>query len=141
MKLVLAIALLAAIVAFVVRDGTRIPDDIQPIAWNAEPRAHCRMLIGDPAFAAQVITTDGTVRSFDDPGCAARFIRDQRDRVHRAWFHAGTGDTWIPPSDLELFLIGAQKGSARNLKPEDRALMLGDPKNVGVEGAHGHVLY
>ncbi len=100
MKLVLAIALLAAIVAFVVRDGTRIPDDIQPIAWNAEPCAHCRMLIGDPAFAAQVITTDGTVRSFDDPGCAARFIRDQRDRVHRAWFHAGTGDTWIPLAEV-----------------------------------------
>ena len=51
------------------------------------------------------------------------------------------GDNWIPPSDLELFLIGASKGSPRNLRPEDRALMLSDPKNVGVEGAHGHVLY
>jgi copper chaperone NosL len=99
-KLVLAIALLAAIVALVVRGGTRIPDEVQPIAWNAESCAHCRMLIGDPAFAAQVITADGTVRSFDDPGCAARFIREQRDHVHRAWFHAGTGDTWIPLAEV-----------------------------------------
>ena len=99
-QLVLAVALIAAMVALVVRDGTRIPDDVQPIAWNAEPCAHCRMLIGDPAYAAQVITTDGTVRSFDDPGCAARFIREQRDNVHRAWFHAGTGDGWIPLAEV-----------------------------------------
>lgn len=100
MKLVLAVALVAALVAFVVRDGTRVPDDVQPIAWNTEPCAHCRMLIGDPAYAAQVITTDGTVRSFDDPGCAARFLHEHRDHVHRAWFHAGSGDAWIPMAEV-----------------------------------------
>jgi pilus assembly protein CpaC len=51
------------------------------------------------------------------------------------------GDGFIPPSDFELFLLGAQQGSAANVRPEDRALISGDPRKAGVEGPHGHVLY
>lgn len=51
------------------------------------------------------------------------------------------GEGFVPPSDFELFLLGAQQGSAANLRPEDRALMSGDPGKAGVEGPHGHVLY
>ena len=40
-----------------------------PIAFDREPCAHCRMLISDPAFAAQLENADGEVASFDDPGC------------------------------------------------------------------------
>ena len=76
------------------------PDGVQPIAWNAEACAHCHMLIGDPAFAAQIITEDGTVLSFDDPGCAARYIAEAHPKIHRAWFHAGKGDAWIPIGDV-----------------------------------------
>jgi len=99
-KLVLALVLLAGALAVVVHGGTRIPNDVQPIAWNAEACAHCRMLIGDPAFAAQVITKDGSVLSFDDPGCAAQYIRGNRPHIHRAWFHAGRGDAWIPLDEV-----------------------------------------
>lgn len=106
-KLLAAIALVAVAIAIVVRTGTRLPDEVQPIAWNAEACAHCHMLIGDPAFAAQVITDDGSVRSFDDPGCAARYIRDHRDRIHRAWFHAGRGDQWIPLADVGFVRVPA----------------------------------
>ena len=76
------------------------PDGVQPIAWNAEACAHCHMLIGDPAFAAQIITEDGTVLSFDDPGCAARYIAEVHPKIRRAWFHAGKGDAWIPIADV-----------------------------------------
>lgn len=106
-KLLLALALVAAALALVVRGGTRIPDDVQPIAWNAEPCGHCRMLIGDPAYAAQVITDDGQVLSFDDPGCAAQYIRSHRERIHRAWFHAGRGDGWIPLADVGFVRVAA----------------------------------
>jgi copper chaperone NosL len=99
-KLLVVLALLAGVLVLVVRDGTRVPDTVQPIAWNAEACAHCRMLIGDPAHAAQVITKDGDVLSFDDPGCAARYLREHGPRVHRAWFHAGHGDSWIPLADV-----------------------------------------
>lgn len=106
-KLVLALALVAGGLAIAVHSGTRIPDQVQPIAWNAEVCAHCRMVIGDPAFAAQVITTDGTVLSFDDPGCAARHIDAHRSQIHRAWFHAGRGDTWIPLAEVGFVEVAA----------------------------------
>jgi pilus assembly protein CpaC len=50
-------------------------------------------------------------------------------------------DTFVPPSDFELFLFGNQRGRAENLKPEDRALMSADPGKGGLDGPYGHVLY
>ena len=54
---------------------------------------------------------------------------------------ATPADHFVPPSDFELFLFGAQRGKAANLKPEDRALMSTDPGKGGVDGPYGHVLY
>jgi pilus assembly protein CpaC len=50
-------------------------------------------------------------------------------------------DTFVPPSDFELFVLGNQRGKAENLKPEDRALMSADPAKGGLDGSYGHVLY
>jgi pilus assembly protein CpaC len=49
-------------------------------------------------------------------------------------------DHFVPPSDIELFLLGQQRGSGAYLTPEDKALLSADPKG-GVDGPHGHVLY
>jgi pilus assembly protein CpaC len=54
---------------------------------------------------------------------------------------ATPADRFIPPSDFELFLFGAQRGDASDLRPEDRALMSLDPAKGGVDGPYGHVLY
>ena len=54
---------------------------------------------------------------------------------------ATPADHFVPPSDFELFLFGAQRGKASDLKPEDRALMSADPGKGGVDGPYGHVLY
>jgi pilus assembly protein CpaC len=54
---------------------------------------------------------------------------------------ATPADHFVPPSDFELFLFGAQRGKAEDLKPEDRALMSADPGKGGVDGPYGHVLY
>lgn len=51
------------------------------------------------------------------------------------------GDNFVPPSDFELFLFGAQQASGAKTRPEDRALMSADPAKGGIEGPHGHVLY
>ncbi|HEY0651042.1 type II and III secretion system protein family protein, partial [Phenylobacterium sp.] len=53
---------------------------------------------------------------------------------------ATPGDSFVPPSDFELFLFGSMQGKSR-VRPEDRALISADPKKVGLEGPHGHVLY
>jgi len=50
-------------------------------------------------------------------------------------------DSFVPPSDFELFLFGNQRGKAANVKPEDRALMSADPSKGGLDGSYGHVLY
>jgi pilus assembly protein CpaC len=50
-------------------------------------------------------------------------------------------DSFVPPSDFELFLFGSQRGKAENLKPEDRALISADPGKGGLDGPYGHVLY
>ncbi len=54
---------------------------------------------------------------------------------------ATPADHFVPPSDFELFLFGAQRGKAADLKPEDRALMSADPGKGGMDGPYGHVLY
>jgi pilus assembly protein CpaC len=60
--------------------------------------------------------------------------------VPRKGAQATPVDHFIPPSDFELFLLGAQRGSPDFLSPEDKALISADPKG-GVDGPHGHVLY
>ncbi len=50
-------------------------------------------------------------------------------------------DSFVPPSDFELFLFGNQRGKAQNLKPEDRALISADPGKGGLDGPYGHILY
>ena len=104
-KLLVILLALAVVGVLVVRCGTHLPDEVQPIAWNAEACAHCHMLIGDPAFAAQVITDEGDVKSFDDPGCAARYLREHRGHIHRAWFHEGRGDRWLPAGDVAFVRV------------------------------------
>jgi pilus assembly protein CpaC len=59
----------------------------------------------------------------------------------RKAYAATPADRFVPPSDFELFLFGAQRGTAADLRPEDRALMSIDPTKGGVDGAYGHVLY
>lgn len=49
-------------------------------------------------------------------------------------------DHFVPPSDFELFLFGAQRATAIFATPEQRALMAVDPTKGGLEGRYGHVL-
>jgi pilus assembly protein CpaC len=49
-------------------------------------------------------------------------------------------DHFVPPSDFELFLFGAQHATNIFATPEQRALMAVDPTKGGLEGRYGHVL-
>lgn len=73
-----------------------LPDGPVPVAWDREACAHCRMHVGEPAFAAQLQLTDGRVLHFDDPGCLLRYEAEVRPQVHAAWFHHVREDRWIP---------------------------------------------
>ena len=51
------------------------------------------------------------------------------------------GDHFVPPSDFELFVFGAQRATPIFANAEDRALMGLDPTKGGLEGGYGHVLH
>ncbi|MEB2346960.1 MAG: hypothetical protein OZ948_19785 [Deltaproteobacteria bacterium] len=72
------------------------PEGPQPIAWDREPCAHCRMLISEPGFAAQLQLRDGSVESFDDPGCLFARLDARPGHVHALWFHHLREDRWLP---------------------------------------------
>ena len=121
-KLVGAGALLAIVlgVMIVVRGGQHVPDSVQPIEWNHQPCAQCQMLIGDPRYAAQLITQDGQVLSFDDPGCALRYVDTHHDvAIHRLWFHHSTDDRWLTADEV-AFTTGATTPMGSGLAAVDR---------------------
>jgi copper chaperone NosL len=99
----LALAVLAALAL----GACGPPEGPQPIAWDREPCAHCRMLISNPAFAAQLHRAEGGVESFDDPGCLFARLEAQPARVHALWFHHLREDRWLS-ADGVAFLRTAQ---------------------------------
>ena len=96
----LLVAVVAAVV-LVVRGGAPSASDRPvPVVWNRESCAHCRMAIGDPSYAAQLITTDGTVANFDDVGCLLRYLDERHPTVHRLWFHHPSDDRWLGADEV-----------------------------------------
>lgn len=93
------VALAALVIAMVMR-GRPVPDGPVEVVWNQQPCAHCRMLVGEPPHAAQLVTLDGDVLVFDDPGCLIHYLDDHSPAVHRLWFHDSTGPTWLAPDDV-----------------------------------------
>ncbi len=93
---------IALVVVMVVRGGRAVPDGPVPVVWNRESCAHCRMAIGDPRYAAQLIADDGTVANFDDVGCLLRYLDEHHPRVHKLWFHHPTADRWLGPDEVRF---------------------------------------
>jgi copper chaperone NosL len=81
------------------------PEGPQPVAFDRELCVHCRMLISDPAFAAQLQTVVGEVESFDDPGCLLARLEARRPRVRALWFHHLREERWIPGDDVAFVRV------------------------------------
>ena len=65
----------------------RPPAGVEPVAWDREACAYCRMHVGDPRFAAQLQTEAGEVLNFDDPGCLMRSVNERHPAVRAIYFH------------------------------------------------------
>jgi copper chaperone NosL len=72
----------------------------EPIVYDREACAHCRMLISDPHFAAQLRTADGFALSFDDPGCLLAFLAARSPEVREIWFHHAREDRWLAGGEV-----------------------------------------
>ncbi len=114
-----ALALVIGGVALIVARSGGVPDGPVPITWNREPCAHCRMLVGEPAHAAQLVTRDGMVANFDDPGCLFRYLSEHTPDVHRLWFHHGADDRWLGVDEVG-FATGAMTPMGFGLVAVDR---------------------
>ena len=92
-----ALAALIALGAVVLtlRFTQQLPSAPVPIVWDREACAECRMHIGEPRFAAQLQTQEGSVLNFDDPGCLLRYLSTQRQDIHAIYFHHLREDRWL----------------------------------------------
>jgi copper chaperone NosL len=97
-----------------------VPDQPTPIAYDREACAHCHMLIGEPRYAVQLVTRDGLVVDFDDPGCALSYLATARPAVHRLWFHDSRSDRWLAARDVR-FVAGAETPMGYGLAAVDAA--------------------
>jgi hypothetical protein len=78
-----------------------------PVAWDRVACAHCRMLVSDPRFAAQLALEDGEVLHFDDPGCLLLWRAGSERRALAAWFHDSASERWLAESEA-AFASGAE---------------------------------
>jgi len=60
-------------------------DTAEDPIWGKEPCAHCAMLVGDRAAAAQAIDAKGLHRFFDDFGCLVIWTTEQATPPRLAW--------------------------------------------------------
>ena len=96
-----ALLALAASAALICSACENLAQPEEPI-WNKQACAHCRMLLSEPRFAAQLTTADGRRLFFDDVGCLAAFLHDERPALGHAWVRNGA--RW---SDAEHTRYGA----------------------------------
>lgn len=103
LPLILAACLIAGAGLFLVLRRTQaLPQGPQPVVWDKESCAHCRMAVSDRRFAAQLQLRDGRVLEFDDPGCLFTYLDQEKPAVHAIYFRSVKGDGWLP-SDRALF--------------------------------------
>ncbi len=104
------IILAAAVVLFAGILLTRLnrvslPEGPVPVVWDREVCEHCKMHIGDPRFAAQVQATDGTVMSFDDPGCLAAYLDAHPMEIHAIYFRDHENEKWLSQSEAGFVAV------------------------------------
>jgi copper chaperone NosL len=65
------------------------------VAYDRVACAHCRMLVSEPRFAAQLRRGTGEVLFYDDPGCLLLHRLQIADPESHAWFHDSRSERWL----------------------------------------------
>jgi hypothetical protein len=132
-----AVAALLAVGALVlaVLRAQAPPQGPAPVVWDKEACAHCRMLIGDPSFAAQIQTRGGQVLNFDDPGCLLEYASAAKVEARSVWFHHAREPRWIPEEQV-VFSPVSPTPMGYGLGAFDH----GETAGLGIDAAREHVL-
>ncbi|HSR39724.1 MAG TPA: nitrous oxide reductase accessory protein NosL [Phnomibacter sp.] len=73
----------------------------EPIAFNSDKCAHCRMTISDARYAAELQTVKGRINKFDDVVCMTRYLRENQS--------APAKKLWVSQYDGNHSLIDANE--------------------------------
>jgi len=100
-------AVIGAIVLFVVLSNRQAADGPVPVIWDKTPCAWCAMHLGEPRFAAQLATADGTTYFYDDPGCLMlhQSSLGAATTIHARWFHDVEKEGWIEAAEVSFLRI------------------------------------
>jgi hypothetical protein len=53
--------------------------------WGKQACAHCAMLVSDPRYAAQLLTTASERKYFDDIGCMLSYVAEGKSQAAKLW--------------------------------------------------------
>ena len=101
--LAVVLTVVGAAVSWSVFASANLPQGPVDIVWDKAACAACGMHVGEPAFAAQVTTTDGRTHAFDDPGCLFLWLARDEPDVHATYFRDHRSERWIA-ADQVAFL-------------------------------------
>jgi copper chaperone NosL len=94
------------------------PDD--PV-WGKEPCAHCRMVLSDERYAAELIDEAGTRYHFDDVGCMIAFAAE-RGLKGKAWVRDPSGARWTD-AEHARYVGGARTPMGYGFSPAKEGTM------------------
>jgi hypothetical protein len=89
-----SLAFVVGSIVLLVRAMDRPIDGPSPVAWDREACAHCRMLVSEKRFAAQIVEGHRALH-FDDPGCLFEHLRAAGEPRGKLWFHHLSEDRWL----------------------------------------------
>jgi copper chaperone NosL len=98
--LLLGLALVLVVVAFMRFNQATLPAGPVPVVWDGEVCQHCKMHVGDPRFAAQLQTSGGAVMNFDDPGCLFDYLGSHELQTHALYFRNHEADGWLDETEV-----------------------------------------
>ena len=79
--------------ALLVAACSRSDAPAEPV-WGKEPCAHCKMLVSDRRYAAQVMDDTGERHFFDDVGCMILWMDSHKTTAH-AWARSASSGAWL----------------------------------------------
>jgi len=133
--LLLVIALVTVVFAFVRFNQVTLPEGPVPVVWDGEVCGHCKMHVGDPRFAAQLQTIEGDVLNFDDPGCLFDYLQSHEVSVHALYFRNYDEDGWLTEAEV-AFLPVEDSPMGYGI----RAVPKGTPEAEGIDWAKEQVM-
>ncbi len=74
--------------------GCEKHDQPQEPVWNKQACAYCQMLLSDPRYAAQLVTTQGDRYYFDDIGCMVSYLAERKPTLALGWVRDSAGH-WV----------------------------------------------